>query len=242
MELDSEARRILDLTREGRAPGEADKARIERLLGSAVGFAAGPALASTSVAPGAKVTAAVLALKWGGVTVLVAAAALGGVAYWNGRGGHHPGVERSPAAAPAAPAAKPVEAAVVDPAQTEPAPVAAKAPSSEMAAPRDNGPDSRRSAENTRAKESTLGAELDLLHEVQAKWRGGDANSALALIAVHRERYPHSQLAPEREALRVLCLCATGRTDEARRIGRRFLTNAPRSPLRTSVEESCAGK
>jgi hypothetical protein len=228
MELDPEARRILDLTREGRTPSMADKARIERLLGSAVGFAAAPALASTSVAPGAKVTAAALALKWGGVTALVAAAALGGIAYWNGRGGPQHGV--SPV-----PVAKVIEPSVVMPTRAEPVPVAAAAPLPEPPAP-------RRSTEGTRSKDSTLGAELDLLHEVQAKWRGGDANGALALLAVHRERYPHSQLGPEREALRVLCLCATGRTDEARRIGRRFLTNAPRSPLRTSVEESCAGK
>jgi hypothetical protein len=58
----------------------------------------------------------------------------------------------------------------------------------------------------------------------------------------HRKRYPHSQLASERDALTVLSLCAINRTIEARAIARRFLRTAQRSPFKTSVEESCAGR
>jgi hypothetical protein len=101
-------------------------------------------------------------------------------------------------------------------------------------------PDARRAGKGTE-RAGTLLEELDLLHEAQARWRKGDAAGALALLSVHRTRYPRSQVVPERDALTVLSLCSLNRTAEARKVAQRFLHTAPRSPLRTSVEESCGG-
>jgi hypothetical protein len=86
----------------------------------------------------------------------------------------------------------------------------------------------------------SLNQELDLLHEAQAAWRRGDAGRSLSVLARHRQRYPKSVLGPEREALRVLALCAAGRTAEAKETARRsFPKGGQKSPLRVSVEQSC---
>jgi hypothetical protein len=97
-------------------------------------------------------------------------------------------------------------------------------------------------AASQHALRGTLPEELDLLHDAQSKWRAGNASAALALLAEHRARFPHSDLAPERDALTVLSLCATSHTAEARRLAQRFLKHARSSPLRTAVEESCGGE
>ena len=97
-------------------------------------------------------------------------------------------------------------------------------------------------APRQKASEETLSEELDLLHDAQSKWRAGNALAALSLLSEHKKRFPRSQLGSERDALTILSLCATNRTDEARRLAQRFLQTAQRSPLRTSVEESCGGR
>jgi hypothetical protein len=170
-----------------------------------------------------------------GLAVPVLAAA-GAASYFHARAPHGaatpleqraPAVASAPAsAAPRAPAEAPVE--VVEDVSA-PAPERVELPNTRRAVP----------SEKPKPGE-TLDAELDLLHDAQAKWRSRDPNAALALLAEHRKRYPKSELALEREALRVLCLCAAGRTAEAREVAGRAFKNAPRSPLRASVEASCA--
>jgi hypothetical protein len=83
-------------------------------------------------------------------------------------------------------------------------------------------------------------AELTLLREAQQALHGGAPRRALELAERHAALYPHSQLKLERGALRVFALCALGRKAEARSLATELLTAAPRSPLRTSLEESCA--
>jgi len=83
-------------------------------------------------------------------------------------------------------------------------------------------------------------AELTLLREAQHALRDGSARHALELAERHAALYPHSQLSLERGALRVFAFCALGRKTEARALATQLLTAAPRSPLRTSLEESCA--
>jgi hypothetical protein len=126
-----------------------------------------------------------------------------------------------------------------------PAIAAAIAEPSEMAAeePAPSATRSRNAARvgvHAKPVEASLPAELDLLHDAQSQWRVGNAAGALALLETHRKRFPHSQLAAERDALTVLSLCRTNRTSEARAVAKRFLQTTPRSPLRTTVEESCA--
>jgi hypothetical protein len=87
-----------------------------------------------------------------------------------------------------------------------------------------------------------LDAELDLLHRAQMAWRAREAAGALALLNEHRARFPHSTLQLERDALQVLTLCELGKTADAARLARSVLAAAPHSPLRASLEESCALK
>jgi hypothetical protein len=139
------------------------------------------------------------------------------------------------------------DAAVVQ--TTPPRAVAGRVPAASSArttAPRP----SRDAAESTTnstdtsasAPSDTLAAELDLLHRAQVAWRSRDAASALALLNEHRARYPRSTLQLERDALQVLTLCELGQQAEAKRLAGSVLSRAPHSPLRASLEESCALK
>jgi hypothetical protein len=83
-------------------------------------------------------------------------------------------------------------------------------------------------------------AELTLLRQAQQALRDGSARRALELAERHAVLYPRSQLSLERGGLRVFALCALGRKAEARALATNLLAAAPRSPLRTSLEESCA--
>jgi hypothetical protein len=237
MDLDPEARRILELTREARTPSARDKARVDRLVGAALALGSATSHAASGGAA-TKVVGTAAAIKWTGIALL----AIGGAGYVGWKAAH-----RSPPPAPVvavAPAAVPPEAPApigqtMAAAEPEPAAPAALEPSEEPsslragAAPRSS---------HAKAAEGTLPEELDLLHDAQAKWRAGNAAAALSLLSEHRKRFPRSQLASERDALTVLSLCATNRTAEARKLARRFLQTAQRSPLRTSVEESCGGR
>ncbi|HEY3497689.1 MAG TPA: hypothetical protein VGK73_23485 [Polyangiaceae bacterium] len=234
MELDLEARRLLELTRAGRTPTSEDKLRVERLLSKSLGLAALSATAGAAGSAGAKPAAAALPLKWTLGLALPVLAAAGAASYFHVRTPHDSSEidRRAPVVAPAPtlPAPRPPEQA------PRRALEAAPVPAPERAEP----PSTRRAVPGEKPKKNeTLDAELDLLHEAQAKWRSRDANAALALLAEHRKRFPQSELRLEREALRVLALCAAGRTAEAKEVAGRAFKNAPRSPLRASVEESC---
>jgi hypothetical protein len=233
-DLDPEARRLLGLVREARTPTDRDKARMDGLLASSVVLGtASTAHAATSTA--AKSAGTAIGLKWAaGVAVLSVVGAAG----YLGFRASQASVERPPDATTMVVTDRPV--APPEPAAAEPAVVSVpEATVEESPHLRHAG---KAAAEAASGGIVTLPEELDLLHEVQAKWRKGDASAALTLLAEHRKRYPKSQLGSERDALTVLSLCAVGRTDEARKIARRFLSAAPRSPLRASVEESCGGR
>jgi hypothetical protein len=236
MELDPEARRLLELTREGRTPSASDKLRVERLLSRSLGLAALSVATGTSGTAVAKSAATGQALKWTLGLALPAVMVAGAASYFQARSPHatpSPSDQRVLVVAPPAPPTpEPSE-----PASTANAPSTPAAQAPEPAEP----PRPRQAAPGEKRKPSeTLSAELELLHDAQANWRNGDPSAALALLATHRQRYPKSVLGLEREALRVLSLCAAGRTAEAKEVARRSFKNAPRSPLRASVEESCA--
>jgi hypothetical protein len=58
----------------------------------------------------------------------------------------------------------------------------------------------------------------------------------------HARRFPRGALAEEREAARVLALCAQGRASEARASASAFVASNPRSPFAAQVRRSCASK
>jgi hypothetical protein len=243
-DLDRDARHILELTRRARTPTAHDKARLQRRLAGALLFGATSAQAGNAAT--SKVVAGTLSAKWGAIALLAVA---GGAAYAGLRALHGDATGAATAAHIAA--AGPSVASAAE----APSPTATEAPASVVADAPANAPtkapsiaasdgpvqDGARSAPKRTAR-ATLPEELDLLHDAQAKWRAGNATAALALLAEHRSRFPHSELAPERDALTVLSLCATNRTAEAKRLAQRFLKHAKNSPLRSAVEESCGGK
>jgi hypothetical protein len=241
-ELDRDARHILELTRRSRTPTADDKARLERRLAAALVL--GTTSAHAGGAATSKVVAGTLSVKWGAIGLVAVVAAAGAAAY-AGLRATHDGAAPSASAAHVAAPKLPVASATVQ-ASSPSAGIAAEAPPSTatetqaFVATSDPVQDVARSAPK-HAQHTTLPEELDLLHDAQAKWRAGNATAALALLAEHRRRFPHSELAPERDALTVLSLCATNRTTEARRIAQGFLKHARNSPLRSAVEESCGG-
>ncbi len=87
---------------------------------------------------------------------------------------------------------------------------------------------------------SALGAELSLLREVQSALREGDSARAERWIDEHASRYPAGVLREEREAARVLLLCAKGQQAEAKAAAERFLAETPRSVQADRVRGSCA--
>jgi len=89
---------------------------------------------------------------------------------------------------------------------------------------------------------ATVAAEAELLRQADAARKGGDAARALALVDEHRARFPDGILVQEREAERVVVLCALGRAGDARAAAAVFLSNWPRSPLAGRVREACADR
>jgi hypothetical protein len=264
MDLDPRARRILELTREARTPSALDKARVERLVAVGIGLAAASTAHAASGTTVSKATGALVSLKWAAGVALFAAAGAVGYAEWRASMPSHvvagPSVSTTARVAAVPDQARNASSPDRRGASTvSPAPVVSESPSESLgtaASAKDKAKVEARArvraaaehpegwSERARAPsaENTLSDELDLLHDAQFKWRSGDAAGALSLLALHRKRFPRSELGPEREALTVLALCATGRTDDARQLAARFLRSAKRSPLRTSVEESCGGR
>lgn len=236
MDLDRDAQRILDLATEARAPAAADKARVEQKLAAMLGvgvLAGAPAVASEAAAHGASTALAGVkaasgtALKWWIAAAAIAGAAAGYVA-----------LSSESEAAPREPnAPAKVERPIVAP------PVVHAAPQLEAPAPIAPEPPARVASTRKRSPApSTLSEELELLHRAQAAWRAHDAAQASELLDQHRLRFPRSELRLERDGLRVLTLCELGKKAEAGALARKLLERAPRSPLRATIEESCALK
>jgi len=236
MDLDRDARRILDLATEARAPAAADKARVEQKLAAVLGvgvIVATPAIATeaahaaSTVVGGAK-AAGGATLKWWLASAVIVSAVTGYVA-----------LSTKPQAPPPT---RPIEAP-----QVTPAPVPVTAPSPTFAL--DEAPETlvpsrpaRATTSKKRDTSNSLGDELELLHRAQSAWRAKDAAQAMTLLDQHRSRFPRSELKLERDGLRVLTLCELGRKPEAKALAQKLLERAPRSPLRATIEESCALK
>jgi hypothetical protein len=88
---------------------------------------------------------------------------------------------------------------------------------------------------------ATVAAEAELLRQADAARKAGDAPRALALLDEHRTRFANGVLVQEREAERVVVLCALGRAEEARSAAAVFLRDWPRSPLAGRVRATCGG-
>jgi len=238
MDLDRDARRILDLATDARAPSAEDKARVDKKLAAVLGASALATVTATTAATTHAATAGSssasvasgAALKWWIGTTVVAASLAGYVAL--------SAPEAAPVKTPAAPSiaapAQPTETAPTLPAALPVAPEPTAQPAAAAV------PAHRPAAKKHGA--ATLHEELELLHRAQSAWRAHEPSSALGLLDEHRSRFPRSQLRLERDGLRVLTLCELGKKAEATALAKKLIERAPRSPLRATIEESCALK
>lgn len=121
---------------------------------------------------------------------------------------------------PAARVASPPPAAVVEP----PAVVMAPAPTP------------RRPAVTA---EDPMLAELRAVQTAQRALARHDGPTALRTLASLGRTHPQGNLREERDALRVLALCAAGRADEARSAATVFLARHPGSPQAARVQGAC---
>ena len=87
---------------------------------------------------------------------------------------------------------------------------------------------------------TTVAAEAELLRRADAAAKAGDPGGALALVDEHAARFPAGILVEERQAERIVVLCALGRVNDARAVAAVFLRDRPRSPLAGRVRASCA--
>jgi hypothetical protein len=91
---------------------------------------------------------------------------------------------------------------------------------------------------HTHERDDDLAGEQRVLDEALGAFGGGAHERALETIDRHTRRYPRGQLAPERESLRVRCLAALGRDDEARAAGERYLRRYGSTVFAAGVERA----
>lgn len=217
-DLNPETRRLVDLARQARTPGEGDKLRIAERL--AVPLAAG--IATGTAAATAKAGGFGLGAK---LATLVAIGTVGAAVVVTQTSSTPPPLpvpaRATAALAPSAPNVAPPEPA---PVTLEQLPPAEPLPAPKAVA---------KSAD-------TLAEEAALLHQAQAAWRAGQSAQALSLANQHAQRFPRSQLGNERDVLRVLSMCKLGQVQSAKQVGARLLKKAKGSPWYQSIAESCA--
>lgn len=228
-DLSPEARAIVDAARAAEHPSAADKLRIQAAV--AAGIAAGAA-GTASAAGAASATGAASGAGLGKLALVVAiAGAIGTGGAWLGGAFDRPD-ERELQLRPA-----PAAELRVERAQPPAPPIAAPEPAA-VAAP-DPDPKPRRPRASP---PGSIDQELALMFTARKALRDGDAAAALAALDEHAQTFPRGQTIQERESLRVLALCAAGRTDEARATAERFFERWPTSVHAERVRRSCAGE
>ena len=79
--------------------------------------------------------------------------------------------------------------------------------------------------------QESYAAELELMRNAHTAYAAHDYTSALVLVGEHARRFAGGLLTEEREALRVRCLLAAGRKNQARLAADAFASRFPRSVL-----------
>ncbi len=87
--------------------------------------------------------------------------------------------------------------------------------------------------------DDTLAAEVQALRDAHRALKDGDAVRALALLDAAPSDQTRGGLSAEREAARIVALCAAGRIADARRHADVSLARHPSSPLSGRVRRSC---
>ena len=85
----------------------------------------------------------------------------------------------------------------------------------------------------------TLTREARALADVQRALREGRSAQALVMLAAQDREFAGGALGQEREAARIMALCAAGRSAEGHAAAERFLATNPGSPVATHIRSSC---
>lgn len=260
--LDEASRDVIKEGQAGEAPTRADRERLRRRLGAALAAGvAGPAIAAP-VAKAAQWWASKAALAGVGTAGLVVVAAAA-VVWPRVTAGPvppaPPAVTSRVAQAPAPVAVEPaLEADAPDttvaaaPVEDEPPRAPARSPPRSKKPPRaavkkaeepsmEPLPVAKVAAPEPQLRPpepDTLEAETSGLREVYAALKLKDSAQALRLLAAQEARFPKGQLQPERDAARVLALCASSPTEGSAALAR-FLATHPGSPLLARLKGAC---
>lgn len=89
------------------------------------------------------------------------------------------------------------------------------------------------------AAESSLERERALVAASQAALADGRSTRALDLLDQHARSFPHGVMAEDRDALRVVALCAAGRADDAAEQRTKFFRRWPKSLHASRVRAAC---
>jgi hypothetical protein len=211
--LDTDSRRLIDEVSAADVPAADAEARIWQTLAQRLAEPLPPTAAAASQAlstPGATGLVAGIGSKWL-LAALTFAALGGGAAAWHATV-RAPNTQ--PAVAPVSVRHSPSASAPTLPVPATPVPAQPAAASSLL--------------EETR-----------LIAEAQRALNAGAPGKALALIEQHSRRFAEGDLAQERDAARVLALCALGRSGDAQRARQAFARSWPDSPLAARVRAVC---
>ena len=136
-----------------------------------------------------------------------------------------------------APAARPLPVAEIAPAASEPTRSSASAAFPDQLAEISSA--GNFSAPKSASTGAGLSDEARALAEVQRALREGKNARALTMVEGQQQRFTTGALGQERQAIKIVALCALGRVAEARSLAERFLLQAPRSPLAARVRMAC---
>jgi hypothetical protein len=244
-ELGADARRLIELAVDQDDPSPSDRARVRRALSAAVGTAAG--LGGVTAATGALAAQISGAAAAGTTAGSATGASIGALklASWLLMGAglglavSIPAVqlgERFEANNPTRTAQRSLSA---PPGVTRHVQAAGtgRASADSVSTPESSTPRNVRAAPEPT---DSLAGESQLLSSAQRALASGDPERALSMLADHAARFPDGALAPERDAARVLALCASGNRVQARALADQFLARHSASPLAQRVRAACS--
>jgi hypothetical protein len=85
----------------------------------------------------------------------------------------------------------------------------------------------------------SMQTEIQLLSFAQGALRDGDYDRALAVLAEHATRFPNGVLALERDAVRAITLCSSGRGAAGRGAAEALASRIEGTPLAARLERAC---
>ena len=121
-------------------------------------------------------------------------------------------------------------------------PAAAREPVARRAVPKSETRVETRKSAVSEPDPDTLREEIELVQKANSALRSGKPEQAQALLDQHGEKFGSGALREEREAARILALCALGKHREAQAAAAKFLRESPRSIQAARVRASCASK